>query len=71
MKLAGWFDHCNGIMFGRSSAQKIEGDYELIDLYRTLSTELAIPILYDIDCGHLPPQLTLIKRTFNQDFSSY
>ncbi|MCR6105648.1 LD-carboxypeptidase [Salipaludibacillus agaradhaerens] len=64
MKLAGWFDHCNGIMFGRSSAQKVEGDYELIDLYRTLSTELAIPILYDIDCGHLPPQLTLVNGAF-------
>ncbi|ERN51110.1 LD-carboxypeptidase [Alkalihalophilus marmarensis] len=61
MKLAGWFDHCTGIMFGRSGANQPVQDYTVHDVYSELQTELGIPVVYDIDCGHMPPQLTLIN----------
>ncbi|WP_277680054.1 S66 family peptidase [Gracilibacillus dipsosauri] len=61
MKLAGWFNNCNSIMFGRSSANTPVTNYTVEDVYKELSEELQIPILYDIDCGHVPPQITFIN----------
>ncbi|RFU68687.1 S66 peptidase family protein [Bacillus sp. V59.32b] len=64
MKLAGWFDGCSGIMFGRSEANIPESNYTKEDVYQDLSDELQIPIIYDIDCGHLPPQITFINGAY-------
>lgn len=61
MKLAGWFDQCSGILFGRSAANQPVNHYTALDVYEDLSKELQIPIIYDIDCGHVPPQVTLIN----------
>jgi muramoyltetrapeptide carboxypeptidase len=61
MKLAGWFEHCSGIMFGRSAVNSPVDGYTLEDVYQDLSNELQIPIVYDIDCGHQPPQITFIN----------
>ncbi|TFE01823.1 S66 peptidase family protein [Jeotgalibacillus sp. R-1-5s-1] len=61
MRLAGWFDNCSGILFGRSSANDPVDNYEIEDVYKALSEELSIPVVYDIDCGHVPPQVTFIN----------
>ena len=63
MKLAGWFEDSSGIMFGRSAAEDLL-DYRMKDVYEAFLKELNIPILYDIDCGHVPPQLTLINCAY-------
>jgi muramoyltetrapeptide carboxypeptidase len=64
MKLAGWFENCSCIMFGRSSANESVENYTIEDVYQDLSDELQIPIIYDIDCGHLPPQITFVNGAF-------
>jgi muramoyltetrapeptide carboxypeptidase len=64
MKLAGWFDNCSGIMFGRSPANRPVENYTAEDIYAELSEELQVPIVYDIDCGHIPPQITLINGAY-------
>ncbi|MFJ7698502.1 S66 peptidase family protein [Lysinibacillus fusiformis] len=64
MKLAGWFNNCSGILFGRSAANTSVGNYTIEDVYQELSKELQIPIIYDIDCGHVPPQMTLINGAY-------
>ncbi|WP_025117162.1 S66 family peptidase [Lysinibacillus fusiformis] len=64
MKLAGWFNNCSGILFGRSTANTSVGNYTIEDVYQELSKELQIPIIYDIDCGHMPPQMTLINGAY-------
>lgn len=64
MKLAGWFDNCSGILFGRSDANKPIEDYTAEDVYGELYEELQIPIIYDIDCGHVPPQITFINGAY-------
>ncbi|MBP1948570.1 S66 family peptidase [Virgibacillus litoralis] len=64
MKLAGWFDNCTGIMFGRSSANHPVEGYQVQDVYREFESELGIPIIYDIDCGHVPPQMTFINGAY-------
>jgi len=60
MRYAGWFDHCAGVLFGRGRNNAVY-DYQLTDVYRELAEELNVPIVYDIDCGHFPPQMTLIN----------
>lgn len=64
MKLAGWFDQCSGILFGRSAANMPVGNYTVEDVYKELSDELEIPIIYDVDCGHVPPQITFINGAY-------
>ncbi|KGR79287.1 S66 family peptidase [Ureibacillus manganicus] len=64
MKLAGWFDHTSAILFGRSPVNRSIEDYHVIDVYMELAEELEIPIGYDIDCGHLPPQITFVNGAF-------
>ncbi|MBD7968572.1 S66 family peptidase [Paenibacillus gallinarum] len=61
MKLAGWFAHCSGILFGRSHANKSVEGYDERDVYKEIAEELGIPVVYDIDCGHMPPQITLVN----------
>ena len=77
MRLAGWFEHCSGILFGRSAMNDdVKNDYHIVDVYMELAEELGLPIVYDIDCGHLPPQLTFINgayaeiRVYNSIYSS-
>jgi muramoyltetrapeptide carboxypeptidase LdcA involved in peptidoglycan recycling len=64
MKLAGWFNNCAGLMFGRSNANQPIENYTVLDIYKELAEELQIPIIYDIDCGHVPPQITFINGAF-------
>ncbi|GAA0366120.1 S66 family peptidase [Bacillus horti] len=61
MKLAGWFDHCSCLLFGRSDGNRAIDQYTVEDIYKELYEELKIPVVYDIDCGHVPPQITFIN----------
>jgi len=51
-------------MFGRSSANRPVNRYTAEDVYQDLFEELQVPIIYDIDCGHMPPQITFINGAF-------
>lgn len=64
LRLAGWFENCSGILFGRSAANHPVDDYTVLDVYNDLAEELDVPIIYDIDCGHQPPQITLINGAY-------
>jgi muramoyltetrapeptide carboxypeptidase len=64
MKLAGWFENCSCIMFGRSPANESVENYTIEDVYQDLSEELQIPIVYNIDCGHVPPQITFVNGAY-------
>lgn len=64
MKYAGWFENCAGIVFGRSAAnQPVEG-YTVEKMYQDLAEDLNLPIAYDIDLGHVPPQITFINGAY-------
>ncbi|CEG27254.1 S66 family peptidase [Bacillus sp. B-jedd] len=64
MQLAGWFANCSGILFGRSPANDPVENYTIEDVYGDLFSELEVPVVYDIDCGHMPPQMTFINGAF-------
>ncbi len=61
MKYAGWFDQCSGIMFGRTAVTDDVEGYTFLDVYREIQKDLGVPIIYDVDCGHVPPQMTFVN----------
>ncbi|MCA0148248.1 LD-carboxypeptidase [Rossellomorea vietnamensis] len=66
MKLAGWLDHSAGLLFGRSAANTTVDGYTAEDVYHEIADELQIPVVYDIDCGHQPPQITFINGAYGR-----
>ena len=61
MKMAGYFENCKGIIFGRSLF--IRNDYD-IDFNQTVKDalgDLNIPIICDADIGHVSPQLAMVN----------
>lgn len=64
MKYAGWFNNCAGILFGRTPFSFDSDGYTIVDVYQDIFNELEIPIIYDIDCGHQPPQITFINGAY-------
>lgn len=66
MKLAGWFDHCTGLLYGRPEGYADVGNFTLEDAFKKVNEDLNIPIIYDLDIGHIPPQLTLINGAFSE-----
>ena len=60
LRLAGWFDHARAILVGRTSApdhaQLTQREAVLDALGR-----LDIPIVFDMEIGHVPPQLPLVN----------
>lgn len=61
MQHAGWFDHVKGFLIGRPLCygQELMG----LDQYHAVTdllSEYHVPIVMDVDIGHLPPQMPLI-----------
>jgi muramoyltetrapeptide carboxypeptidase LdcA involved in peptidoglycan recycling len=62
LRYAGWLDGLSALLLGRSSAAatvKQGLDYEQA-LRQSLSS-LPFPVLVDVDCGHQPPQMSLVQ----------
>ncbi|WP_414046476.1 S66 peptidase family protein [Macrococcus equi] len=64
MKYAGWFDNCSGILFGRTSVNYDNNGYTIKDVYHDIANDLNTAVIYDIDCGHQPPQITFINGAY-------
>lgn len=60
MKLAGWFEHANAILLGRSSGAQ-HREYILRDAIMDALGDLSIPIIYEMDIGHIPPQMVILN----------
>ncbi|MTI56803.1 S66 family peptidase [Geosporobacter ferrireducens] len=61
MKQCDWFKNCKGILYGRVEGYADTEDFTYVDALQAAFGELNIPVLYDTDIGHMPPQLTLIN----------
>lgn len=61
LKEAGWFKYIKGILFGRLINEKSYYNISFIDVLKTFADEYKIPILYDVDIGHVPPRMTIIN----------
>lgn len=60
MRLAGWFDHANAVLVGRTRAPDEPG-FTQLDAVRSALDGLDVPVVLDVDCGHVPPHLALVN----------
>ncbi|NYF25117.1 S66 peptidase family protein [Sporosarcina sp. JAI121] len=61
---AGWFDNAAGIVFGRTAAGIAKGGFSDVDALERLGELTGLPIAYDADIGHVPPQMTFVNGAY-------
>lgn len=63
LRIHGWFDNVAGILIGRSAAADATDPAQLnyLDALQSALGQLNVPVLYDVDIGHVPPQFTLVN----------
>jgi muramoyltetrapeptide carboxypeptidase len=59
-RLAGWFERANAVLIGRSAGIDADG-FTHDDAIADALGSLRIPVVYNIDIGHRPPQLLLVN----------
>ncbi|MFE8699270.1 S66 peptidase family protein [Cytobacillus sp. FJAT-54145] len=60
----GWFENVNGILIGRPVTKETENTYTYEDALRDAFGDLNIPVIYDTDIGHLPPQNIIVNGAY-------
>ena len=60
LRLAGWFDDADAILIGRTSAPA-SGEFSQRDAVIDALGMLDLPIVFDVECGHVPPYLPLVN----------
>lgn len=60
LRHAGWFEHANAVLIGRTGAPDSSGltQHEAV---RDALGMLDIPVILDVECGHVPPYLPLVN----------
>ena len=64
MKMAGWFENAKGFIFGRTNSRADIGDFTYEDALHDILDDLKVPVIYDVDFGHVAPQWTIINGAF-------
>jgi len=64
MRTCGWFAHCNGILFGRPGGYSDARDFTLTDALEQSFAALHVPVIYDVDVGHIPPQMQIVNGAY-------
>ncbi|MFM6848581.1 MAG: LD-carboxypeptidase [Terrabacter sp.] len=60
MRLRGWFDRANGVVVSRTRAPEPNG-FRQHDAVRDALGMLGLPIVADVECGHVAPFLALVQ----------
>ena len=60
-KDSGWFEHTNGIVFGRSGLEKSCYDISFKEAVMRQLGNLNVPIIINADIGHVSPRMTIIN----------
>jgi muramoyltetrapeptide carboxypeptidase LdcA involved in peptidoglycan recycling len=61
MRECGWFRYCSGIIIGRPDGYSDKRGFTLLDALRQGLGELNVPVIYDADIGHIPPQIQIVN----------
>jgi muramoyltetrapeptide carboxypeptidase LdcA involved in peptidoglycan recycling len=60
LRLAGWFDTATAVLVGRTGAEDSPGLSQRQAVASVLG-DLGVPVVLDVDIGHVPPQLALVN----------
>ncbi|QER86455.1 S66 family peptidase [Streptomyces tendae] len=60
MRLAGFFDHANAILVGRTGAPDAASLSQHEAVLDALGS-LGVPIVADVECGHVPPHMPIVN----------
>ncbi|MBP2258685.1 S66 family peptidase [Virgibacillus alimentarius] len=66
MKQNNWFKNTNGILLGRPSNYSSIKEFDMEGIIEEVFGDLNIPVIYDVDIGHKPPQLTLVNGVWGE-----
>lgn len=66
MKQANWFNNVKGILIGRTSVKKEMFDFSYEDSLHKAFDDMNVPVFYDVDIGHLPPQWIMINGSYGE-----
>ncbi len=61
MKMAGWFENANGFIIGRTNFNQPIEDFTYEDALHDVLDDLNVPVIYDVDFGHVAPQWMLVN----------
>lgn len=61
LKMAGWFNYTKGIIFGRSMVESSYYDISFENALNKSLNDLGVPVLWDLDFGHVSPRMTIIN----------
>ena len=59
--MRGYFKYCKGILFGRPLIVREDYEMKYFDAIKQALGDLDIPIIYDTDIGHVPPQMPIVN----------
>lgn len=75
LKEAGWFSNVSGILFGRHLNNKPLMEITHNEVILDVLKDLKIPIIVDLDIGHVKPMMTIINGSLievvNGEYDSY
>lgn len=60
LRLAGWFENAHAVLIGRTSAPDAPG-FTQLDAVQDALGGLGVPVLLDVECGHVQPFLPLVN----------
>lgn len=63
LRLTGWFEHAKAILIGRTDAPR-SGEFTQREAVLDALEDLDIPVVFDVECGHVPPMMPLVNGAF-------
>jgi len=66
MRESGWFNNVKGFLIGRTMSSSAVEDFTYLDALKDSIGMLNVPIIYDVDIGHVPPQITCINGAYGE-----
>ncbi|WP_320780535.1 S66 peptidase family protein [Streptomyces sp. CRN 30] len=65
MRLAGFFDHANAVLVGRTGAPDSRSLSQHEAVLDALGP-LGVPIIADVECGHVPPHMPIVNGAYGR-----
>ncbi len=60
LRAAGWFDDAAAVVLGRTAGEVVS-EFTVRDAAEDVLGDLNVPVVYDADIGHLPPQMAWVQ----------